>query len=154
LERCARQGNKRFEGVSFCYLALIRSLRREIKEAEAAARRAIEVLEDYPACRAYAIAVLASMLLMQRQPASALVYAQEALSLMEKLGGVEEGESLIRVTYALALRGNGNGPEGRAQLEEARVRLLERADRIGDPHWRQSFLEGVADNARVVHLAE
>src|SRR5262249_37315067 len=103
--------------------------------------------------RAYALAVLARAMLAERSPAAALALAQDAMELVVKLGGVEEGESLIRTTYALALRATGKLAESRAEIEGARAQLLARGDRIQDPQWRKSFLESVADNARVLDLA-
>jgi eukaryotic-like serine/threonine-protein kinase len=72
------------------------------------------------------------------------------MSLLERLGGVEERESLIRWVHALALRNSGREPEGRRRMAEAPRRLLDRADRINEPHWRMSFLEGVRDNERLM----
>src|SRR6185436_5239124 len=95
-----------------------------------------------PALRAYALATLARMLLQQRQPAAALERAQEAMGLVEQLGGVAEGESLIRCVHALCLRNNDQEAEGRRRIAEAKRILLERANRINEPNWRQSFLEG------------
>src|SRR6185369_5540767 len=93
-------------------------------------------------------------LLSQQRPAPALKHAVEAMHILERLGGVEEGESLIRCVHAMALRDNGEEAEGHRRIAEARRLLLERADRIKDPHLRRSFLEGVRDNDRLMKLAE
>jgi tetratricopeptide (TPR) repeat protein len=153
LDHCIEQHHRRFEGCSRIYLATIYSMRGEVEHATTVAQQAVDMLDGTTDMRAYALATLAKMMHMQKQPALALRYAREAMDLMHNLGGVEEGEALIRTVYALALRATGNEPEGRREIAEARRRLLERADRIGDPNWRQSFLEGVRDNARAIHLA-
>ncbi len=153
LADCARQSSKRFEGCSRIYLATMRLWRGEAQQAGAIARQALAGLEDGSAIRAYALGTLARVMLAERQPALALRHAEEAFELMSSLGGVEEGESLIRAVYALALQATGDEAEGRRQIAEARRRLLERADRIHDPLWRRSFLENVADNAWAMALA-
>src|SRR5262249_8589285 len=103
--------------------------------------------------RAYALALLARHRLMMRRPELALEHAREGMELMTKLGGMEEGESLLWTSYALALRNAGRESEGRAAFSEGRTRLLARADRINDAAWRKGFLEGVVDNARLIELA-
>jgi hypothetical protein len=75
------------------------------------------------------------------------------MDLLGRLGGLEEGESLIRAVYALALRAAGNDAEGREVIHAARATLLARAERIRDPEWRQRFIAAVPENARVMDLA-
>ena len=154
VQHCKKQNNKRGEAISWIYLAAIRSMRDELDEATRAAEQATLATSLAPALRAYALATLARMLLQQRQPASALECAEEAMGLVEQLGGVAEGESLIRCVHALCLRNNDREPEGQRRIAEAKRLLLERANRINEPHWRQSFLEGVRDNDRLMQLAE
>jgi hypothetical protein len=153
LDDCVRRSYRRFEGFSRIYLASLRLLRGELDAAATLARQALDGLPDRSPSRAYALGTLGRVMLAQRQPAMALRYAQESFDLMSTLGGVEEGESLIRGVYALALQATGNEPEGRRQIAETRRRLLERAARINDAHWRQSFLEGVPDNVWAMRLA-
>jgi serine/threonine protein kinase len=154
LEQAIQQGNRRVEGYSRIYLAVILSLQNDLEGAASAAQEAITTAEGLPGLHACALATLASILLMQNLPHPALSHARQAMSLLEKLEGVEEGQALIRATYALALRGTGSEPEGRECILDARSWLLDHARRISDPRWRQSFLENVPDNARVLHLAD
>jgi tetratricopeptide (TPR) repeat protein len=153
LAHCVRQNYKRFEACSRVYLATMHLFRGEVDPAASIARQAIDGLDGGSAIRAYALGTMARVMLTQRQSALALRYAQEGFDLMNSLGGVEEGESLIRAVYALALQATGKEAEGRRQIAEARLRLLDRAGRINDAHWRQSFLEGVPDNAWAMRLA-
>jgi eukaryotic-like serine/threonine-protein kinase len=154
VQHCQKQNNKRGEAIAWIYLASIRSMRDELDEATRAAEQGIAAASATPALRAYGLATLARMLLQQRQPAAALERAEEAMSLLEQLGEVADGESLIRCVHALCLRNNEKEPEGRKRIAEAKRLLLERANRINEPHWRQSFLEGVRDNDRLMQLAE
>jgi len=154
LQHGREQNNERLEAIASIYLAAIHSMRDELPEAMSAARRASALRGAGPALRAYGLATLSRMLLEQRQPGLALKHAEEAMGLLERLGGVEEGESLIRWVHALALRSSGREHEGRTRIMEAKRRLLERANRINEPHWRQSFLEGVRDNDRLLQLVD
>ena len=142
----AAQGVRRMEGGSRHYLALILELRGKLDEAEREARAAAELLGISPALRAHALATLGQILLCRDQAPAALEAAQAAMQVLESLGAIEEGEAAVRLTYARALGRNGRGPEADRALEEARGRLLERAGKIRDAAWRQSFLERVPEN--------
>jgi serine/threonine protein kinase/tetratricopeptide (TPR) repeat protein len=154
LRQCLKQNNKRLAGCALIYLATLSSMQNDIPRAAKLSQEALDTLDGDTPLRAYALATLAQLLLTQRKPEPALACAQEGMDRMKSLGGLmEEGESLLRTTNALSLRGVGREAEGRAAIAEARRRLLERAERIHDPAWRRSFLEGVVDNARVIALA-
>jgi eukaryotic-like serine/threonine-protein kinase len=153
LEQCERQGYRRFEHVGRIYMALIHSLRGELDVALAYARAAIDGSTDFPGIQAYALATLAGLLLIQDKPEAALLPAQRAMDTLERLGGVEEGESQIRVVYASALHSAGKPEEARRRIREASARLHERAGRISDIRWRRSFLEEIPENARTLRLA-
>jgi tetratricopeptide (TPR) repeat protein len=154
LEQCVLHGNRRFEGVARVYLATIHSLRGDLDAAIQSARDAIAASESAPAVRAYALAALAGFLLIRGPAAAALDPAREAHHLLDRLDGVEEGESLIRVVHASALTHTGDHEEGGRRIVEAQDKLLARAERITDPRWRQSFLFNVPENARTLRLAE
>jgi hypothetical protein len=99
------------------------------------------------------LALVDGIAIAKNNETEALKYSQEAIEILNRLDGIEEGESLIRWTHALALRASGQDKEAETYIREARNRLLKRADRISDPRWRQSFLEQVNDNARVMEFA-
>ncbi|MCC6559491.1 MAG: serine/threonine protein kinase [Polyangiaceae bacterium] len=153
LAHCIAQDHRRFAAVARIYLSRMYSTKGDVVRAGQLARECVGALDEDTGLRAYALAALARVMLAEGSPAAALALAQGAMDLMRKLGGVEEGESLIRTTFALALRATGKDAQGHEEIERARSRLLERAGRIQDPHWRKSFLEAVADNARVMDLA-
>ena len=68
-------------------------------------------------------------------------------------GGVEEGAAQIRLAFVESLEATGQAERARAALVAARAWLLERAGRISDERFRQSFLENVPEHARTLALA-
>ena len=153
LERIVKQGNRRGEGFISIYMSMILRLAGDKEGALAMARRSLEVSEGAPAIRAYALALIAGIEIAKNNEAGALEHSREAMEILDRLEGIEEGESLIRWTHALALRAAGQEQEAEHRIADARQRLLKRAERITDPKWRQSFLEQVHDNARVMEFA-
>ncbi|WP_437717224.1 protein kinase [Sorangium sp. So ce448] len=156
IDASRRQGNRRMEGLSRAYLARAALLSGDGEAAAREAAAAAALLDVAPLLRAVALAVLARAR-MERGPegaAEALIHAQEAFRLIEDAGMAEEGESLIRLTYAEALRAAGERERAAQIIEAARSRLLERAAKIGRPALRRSFLEGIPENARALALAE
>jgi hypothetical protein len=127
----------------------------DLAGAEVAARRALEVAEAEPVLplnRAESLAILAQVLLAQGRTPEALERAEAGLQLLESLGGIDDGEALIRLVHAEALHAAGQGDAARAALGAAAVRLRARAERIGSAALRQSFLERVPENARTLAL--
>jgi serine/threonine protein kinase/tetratricopeptide (TPR) repeat protein len=147
------RGDRRGEAFARLYLAGILSLQRDFQKAEEEARAAIACGGSAPDARAYAYATLGALLLRQRKRVEALVVSARGMELLRSLGGVEEGESLIRLVHAVALRAAHYPIEAREALLEANERLRERAARISDEGWRTSFLENIAENAHTVARA-
>jgi eukaryotic-like serine/threonine-protein kinase len=152
-EQCVQASYRRFEVASRIYLAVIFTLRGELGRAEIEVRAALETAGSSPPIRAYALAVFADVKMAQRQPEHALVATEEAFEILNELEGVEEGEALIRVVHAEALEATGDPDGARARIAEARLRLLERADRITDSRLRRSFLDHIPENARTLSMA-
>ena len=148
------QGDPRLLGITRTYLATICLLSGDLAAAEREARAAAQALSVSPPVRAGAVSVLARVLLGQGRAAAALAAAREASTLLEALGTIEEGESLVRLVYAEALAANGREREYGMAILAARDHLLARAARISDPVWRERFLTKVPDNARTLTLAE
>ncbi|MDC0684946.1 protein kinase domain-containing protein [Sorangium atrum] len=156
IDASRRQGNRRMEGLSRAYLARAALLSGDREAAAREAGAAAALLDVAPLLRAVALALLARAR-MGGEPegaAEALLDAQEAFRLIEDAGMAEEGESLIRLTYAEALRAAGERERAAKMIEAARSRLLERAAKIGRPALRQSFLESIPENARALALAD
>jgi len=141
------RGNRRAEAFTRIYLAGILSFQKDWGAAEEEARAAIAAASSAPEARAYAFATLGALLLRQRKGEEALEVAERAMEILRSLGGVSEGESLIRLVYSVSLRANHRGMEAERALDEAIVRLHERAQQIREERWRKSFLENIAENA-------
>jgi hypothetical protein len=136
------------------YLASILKEAGDLELAEEHAGDAERALTglDLP-LRPYALGVLADVRLARGDAAGALALARTAFALLETAGGVEEGESLIRLVHARALHAAGDVAAAREAIAEALRSLGKRADRIRDPELRRSFLESVPENARTRELA-
>jgi eukaryotic-like serine/threonine-protein kinase len=147
------QGNRRLEGGARVYLATILALLGDLETADQEARLAVVVSTPSPPGKAQALATLAQVKLAKGSVAEALDAAREATELLEQLGGIDEGESLVRLVHAEAVWANGDVEGARRIVGTARERLLARAAKISDPAWRQSFLERVPENARTMALA-
>ncbi|WP_437877612.1 protein kinase domain-containing protein [Sorangium sp. So ce513] len=147
-----RLGDPRAEGVARAYLARAALLGGDLAAAEAEARAAAELLQSAPPLRAAAWALSARVLLRQGRADEALALSGEALSLLESLGAVEEGESLIRLVRAEALFASGRQAEALAAIDKARCSVLSRAGQISNPRYRDRFLSA-PDNGETLALA-
>ncbi|WP_437304760.1 serine/threonine-protein kinase [Sorangium sp. So ce388] len=147
-----RLGDPRAEVVARSYLAKIALLAGDFGTAEREARLA-EALESASPLRIAATAIRARALLGLGRAGEALAAAGEALAALESLGGLEEGESMIRLVHAEAFSAVGDAKRAAAAIAAARDKLLDRAARVRDPEWRRRFLSHVPDNARTLELA-
>jgi eukaryotic-like serine/threonine-protein kinase len=75
------------------------------------------------------------------------------MALLDALGGLEEGEALVRVVHAEALRATGDDAGARAAIRAAKARLDARAAKLEDPALERSFRTRVPENARTLELA-
>ncbi|MCC6552549.1 MAG: hypothetical protein IT372_05930, partial [Polyangiaceae bacterium] len=123
------------------------------EEAERAARTALERAGEMRPVAAYAQAALARALLAQGRAGEAMAAAGEGMRLLEELGRIEGGESLVRLAYAECLFAAGARERARDAIRAAREQLLRRAARIAEPAFRQRFLERIRENARTLALA-
>jgi serine/threonine protein kinase/tetratricopeptide (TPR) repeat protein len=146
-------GDRRLEAASRSYLATILLLGGSLDRAAEEAGAVAGDPRAAPALRACALATLADVRLRERRAPEALEAAREAHAILASLGGLEEGEALIRLVWAEALEAE-DAAAARAAIAEARERLLARAAKIADPALRQSFLERVPENALTLLLAE
>jgi len=151
VEAFAAQGDRRLESASRTYLASILAMRGEPALAEDLQRQALKTVQA--ASRPTLLAELAKFLLVQGRTREALIAAREAHELFDALGGVEEGESQIRLMIAETLHATGDREGARTAIRRARERLLARAAKITDGEWRTSFLENLPENARTLALA-
>ncbi len=146
------QGDRRLEAAARMYLAMI--LQRA-GDLDAAAKQAQEGFALAPAAspaQVHSGAVLARIRLWQGRAGEALEVARAAMDLLTTLGGIDEGEALLRLTYAEALAACGDRAPAQAAIRAAGARLRARAERISDPELRRSFLAAVPENARTIEL--
>jgi tetratricopeptide (TPR) repeat protein len=154
MENHRRHGDQRFEGVARTYLAKIALFSGDLTGAARHAQAAAELLQIAPPLQPAARAVEARALLSLGRNAEALAVAREAYNALVTLGGLEEGEAMVRLVHAEALAATGAAEAFREAITEAREHLLARAAKIRDPVWRDRFLHAVPDNARTLALAE
>ncbi|WP_437806873.1 protein kinase domain-containing protein [Sorangium sp. So ce1078] len=148
-----RAGVLRTELIARCYLAKIALAGGDLDVAEREARAAVALAPSAPTIAVQASAVLARALLGLGRTDEAMRAAAEASAQLAKFGTLEEGESLVRLTYAEALAASGRHAEATAAIASARAALLARAEKLSDPTWRERFLRDVPDNARTLELA-
>jgi ATP/maltotriose-dependent transcriptional regulator MalT len=153
LRLAVAQRHRKLECACRVYLAILFLRGNEAESAEREARAAAQIPDLTSSPRALALAVLGRVLLTRRRAAEALAVTEQAMRLLEGHAGAEEGESMIHLAHVEALFENGRVPEARAVAHSARARLLARAAKITDPALRESFLQRVADNARLLALA-
>ncbi len=148
-----RQGDLRLENASRLYVAVIHAAAGRWDEAEKQCGEALNAIAAASPLRAYAYAVLADVQLRRGDRRAGREAADQAVKLLTDLGGTDEGESLIRLVHAEALRADGD-PRAVEEVTFAKQRLLERAGKIVDPALREAFLR-VPENARTLeHAAE
>jgi tetratricopeptide (TPR) repeat protein len=147
-----RQKDRWIECVSETYLCDLLQRAGRTTEARESASRA-ESLSDEPN-RALVLTLRARIALGEARVEEARRYADEALRLVDRLGGIEDGESLVRLTHAEVLRAAGETAAASDSIALAKVRLLERAQRINNGELRDSFLNAIPENARTFQLAD
>ncbi|NUQ74249.1 MAG: protein kinase [Polyangiaceae bacterium] len=140
-------------GYAFAVRASVLMLGGALEEAEQAARRGVELVENYPSPRTYALASLASVLLARGLIEDALRAAREATESLEKDIPVPGGQAFVWLIYAEALYAAGHFGEARSVIASARDRVLRMAPDESEPAWRASYFENVRENARTLELA-
>jgi eukaryotic-like serine/threonine-protein kinase len=152
VEEAIRQKDRWIECVSQTYLCDLLQRANQNELAEKSAARA-EELSDEPN-RALVLALRARIALSENRVGDALTLAGDAFALVERLGGIEDGESLVRLVHAEVLHARGQSADAQAAISSARQRLLERAARINDSDLRESFLYAIPENARTLELCD
>jgi tetratricopeptide (TPR) repeat protein len=151
LEAFRAQGDRRLEGACRVYLSYILLDLGEIDRAEAELRTALPTAQ--PPMRPQILSSLARVLLVRGRIGNALEVATEAAATLDQLGGVEEGESLVRLMLIETLLAFGERAEAVTAARSAYARLLERAVKISSRAYRQMFVESIPENARTIQLA-
>jgi hypothetical protein len=154
LDRAVEQGDRRTEARVRCGLARVLAPQGQPRGAVVHAERALAIIAA-PAQQAVALATLARIHTHAGAAELALASAGRAAALLESASDqLGEVEATVRLVWAEALHGAGRRAEAHAVIANARARLLERAVRIDEPAWRQTFLHGVPEHARTLELAQ
>ena len=74
----------------------------------------------------------------------------DTIRIVEKLGGLYDGEMGVRLVYGESLEAIGKREEAREVFRTSKAMLLERASSIGDPELEKSFRENVEEHARIL----
>jgi len=152
IDECRAVGNARLEGWARGHRAAALLAAGDAATSEIDAAAAIELLAGAPGLQAWARGLRARARVGLGRAGEALEDARAAVETLDRLGGLLQGESVPPLALAEALDATGDRDAARAAIADARVRLERRADRLGDPGWRASFL-AIADSARTLELA-
>jgi tetratricopeptide (TPR) repeat protein/tRNA A-37 threonylcarbamoyl transferase component Bud32 len=137
-------------------LASIAQLEGDTQTAEDEARHALRLLELTPGLQAEAFVTLADILLDGGRCDEALEQVQRAERVADELGGPDAlgpGELSIYRVRAESHTARGEHEQARSSVRRGMQRLRERANRISDAGWRQSFLECVPAHRKLAELA-
>ncbi len=153
LKESVAEGDRRFEASARTHLSLILLAAGDELGAVREARGAVEMTPARAPSRVFALGALARAQLANDRAIAALEAAEQAMDLLESMGGIEEGESLVRLVLAEAKHAVGDVEGAVAAIAAARDRLQARAIAIADLAFRQSFLRDVRENANTLRLA-
>jgi tetratricopeptide (TPR) repeat protein len=125
-------------------------------EAKDIAREAANEAErgGHPMLRVLAFTAAARASLVLGDAEEAARFARDALFLRDELGGVEENEAEIYVTYADALAASGRSSEAEEILAAGHARLVDVVAGIADAEWRERFVRAVPANRRLMSASK
>ncbi len=153
-EAALGQGDVRLETATRVYLSMILAESGDITGAGEEAANAVTIAAAGSPMMAYALAALGDVLAAMGRHGEARQHAEAAYRLLTSLGGIDDGDTFVRLVFAESAMARGDLASARRAITSARDRMLERAARISVPAWRDSFLARVPENARTLALAE
>jgi eukaryotic-like serine/threonine-protein kinase len=151
LAHAQAQGDRRLQAGVFTALARIALLAGDPGQAEARSREALALLDGTSPLRPTALSTLATALLARGRAEEALEEASEAMCLLAQPGRVE-GETLVRLAYAEALRATSDHAGALAAVRDLCRRIQSRAEAIAAGAGRERFLARVPQNALAAAL--
>ena len=152
IAECRAVGNTRLEGWARAHRATARLADGDAAAALADATAATVALAAAPGLQAWARAVGARARVALGDAAVAVDEARAAIAVIDRLGGLLQGETTPPLALVEALRATGDEAGATAAAADALRRLRARAERLGDPAWQASFLT-LPDNRRTAALA-
>ncbi|MCA9657703.1 MAG: serine/threonine-protein kinase PknK, partial [Myxococcales bacterium] len=144
--------NHRMRGLTLAHIAWALLHAGRLDEALSRADDAVEQLEGEVASWVIALATRAQVHLHRGERDTAAVDAKRAVEGLAGLDRVQEGESLIRLTWAEALAAVGDKVGARAAISAARRSVEERAAKISEGRLRESFW-GLPEHAKIASLS-
>ena len=145
--------NIRVLGSARAHLADLRLRQDRPADSWALAEEAADELRPSPPMMGLAYAVLSRARLANDDVRGAVAAAEAGMEVFESQGGLEEGEAMLRLAHAMALRAASRPEETTEVIRAACARLQEQADRIGDADWRRTFLKNIEDHALTMAFA-
>jgi tetratricopeptide (TPR) repeat protein len=147
------QGDPRLGTFSLVYMAMAWAKKGDLERAKEIAQRAVKLSEPQLPAHSSALAHLAEIELARGEIAAAVEHATEAHRILEKLGGLEDTESSVRITYCEALVAAGREADAKPALRAAVAAIESRAEKIKVPRFRESFVR-TPENVRTFELAK
>jgi tetratricopeptide (TPR) repeat protein len=141
------------EGLARLYRAGATHVGREHAAGAAEAKLALPLLEGVPPYRAGALGLIALMRIDSGDADGGYEAGVEAMRLLVACGGTIEGEAIVQIGYAEALRAKGDVEGSCRAIAAARDRLLARAERIEVPELRRGFMERIQEHGRILMRA-
>ncbi len=140
-------------GIASAVLAQVAAVRGELREAEADAHQACELLMTFPNLQLFARTVLSNILRLQGRAVEARQEAELGMGSLRQMDSEGVYAVGMRLALAEACFAQGDAPAGEAALREALRCVQERASDLSDPALRERFLGQVPENARTLELA-
>lgn len=146
------QDNPRQIAFAHNYLAEIELAAGNADAALTYAREALVIDSQEPGFHCVYRARMASAHLLAGNLTAALDESTQATQLMEAHGRPEEGEMLVRLSYARALHATGDTAKAREMIADIEQRVMAAAAQVNDEALRRSLLEGVPEHALALSL--
>ena len=105
------------EGAARLYRAYCLALSEDLPRGAQEIKTALEITGATAPLRAFALSLLARIHLQDGHTDEAKEKALEAQDILESLGGIEEGEAHVRLTYAETLEAAGERDAARESIE-------------------------------------
>lgn len=109
---------------------------------------------DHPVSYVEATGVMAQVLRARRDLDGCVEACEEALRRLADIGAMEEGEEMLRLTYAEALFDTGRQQEAHEALREAHACVMQRCEQMSGAEHREAFVTRLYECRRVNDLAE
>ena len=129
------------------------SLMGDWRNAEAAVRQGQRQLRSIPTYEAAALATLLQILVAQSRLGEAEKVADEAEALLARSAGLGHNELRLRVSLAEARNAGADKAAFERNLQQALQALRLSTEQIPEPEGRELFLTCVAENTRLLALA-